>query len=671
MATQMEESGQGEKATLYYAKLLESHPGQIQERYRYAKLLLDLDRPSEALQVLEFVQATEKKYDPIYYYLLGQAYQGMGLFSQARMSYKSYLQKEKDKKINSEVYLKLKQTWIGVQNNHDPIDLYIENLGGTINTKSNEIGPIYSPNFSDRLYFSSNGSNMAAINRQSIYQMYGVGVQVGKYDDLKVLDEDLVQNRDQILYSFSQNGMSVYYSEYDGSSDDHMKVHTVTDESGININNSLDHPVFSTAKGDRDLYFVNDSTILFSSNLREGLGGYDIYIAYWVLGKWKVENLGPDINSSFDEITPFITKDGRNIYFSANGDRSMGDYDVLQSTYDDDRGEWGEVINLGKPINSGKDDVGFRWSPEGNKAILASNRPNGYGQFDLYEIFFENIHLPQIHRATPPLFYQVPAYHSFKEVIPVDKYGNPSKLDISDLYYTNQGNILSAENTKILDEVIRYHQFYPHLNFVVKVYSSANQLTGFSLYNGYLRGQMVSQYLTDHNVSPSKLKIWSFAGQYQVASTSSIKVDNVYAKNNRIEIEIVNNNALPFKGENEDTKSAWEKIKNGGNSEEILPGLYYRVKLMDENQVLKGSLLADFQDVVLERKLNDNLISYYSGIYPTFALAKEQIINIKEQGFKQAAIVAFDRYYEILRSDINVSLLAKYPDLKNYLIDLK
>src|SRR5690625_5970345 len=64
----------------------------------------------------------------------------------------------------------------------------------------------------------------------------------------------------------------------------------------------------------------------------------------------------------------------------------MGGYDVFYSLFDEKAAHWSSPQNAGRPINSGKDDTGFRISSSEKMAVLSSNRPGGYGGFDLYQV---------------------------------------------------------------------------------------------------------------------------------------------------------------------------------------------------------------------------------------------------------------------------------------------
>jgi hypothetical protein len=116
--------------------------------------------------------------------------------------------------------------------------------------------------------------------------------------------------------------------------------------------------------GDTWLHLFNDKTILFASKRPGGYGGYDLYVTYFIDGNWsKPKNMGPDINSEYNEISPSISNDGNILYFSSDRVESFGGYDVFKSTYDSSSESWTESKNVGNPVNSAGNEIGMENLP--------------------------------------------------------------------------------------------------------------------------------------------------------------------------------------------------------------------------------------------------------------------------------------------------------------------
>lgn len=129
---------------------------------------------------------------------------------------------------------------------------------------------------------------------------------------------------------------------------------------------------------------IDGYTLYFASNRAGGYGGTDIWCCTLEEGRWsEPRNLGPEINTPGNETSPYIHFDDRTLYFSSNGHLGMGGNDLYVARRTSDT-TWGEVTNLGYPINTSGDEVNLIVAPDGRTAIFSSDRYGGYGQQDLY-----------------------------------------------------------------------------------------------------------------------------------------------------------------------------------------------------------------------------------------------------------------------------------------------
>jgi outer membrane protein OmpA-like peptidoglycan-associated protein/Tol biopolymer transport system component len=134
---------------------------------------------------------------------------------------------------------------------------------------------------------------------------------------------------------------------------------------------------------------ADGNTLYFASERPGGFGGLDIYMCTKdSKGEWsQVKNLGPGINTEYDEDGPFIDYDGKTLYFSSKGRKGMGGFDIFKSTLlNPNKNEWSEPENLGYPINTPDDDVYFVSTKDGKTAYYASVRDDGMGYSDIYRI---------------------------------------------------------------------------------------------------------------------------------------------------------------------------------------------------------------------------------------------------------------------------------------------
>jgi outer membrane protein OmpA-like peptidoglycan-associated protein/tetratricopeptide (TPR) repeat protein len=127
------------------------------------------------------------------------------------------------------------------------------------------------------------------------------------------------------------------------------------------------------------------NTLYFVSNRPGGSGGYDIWKTVLnAEGDWsKPQNLGPEINTPFDENTPFVHPDGKTLYFSSNGWPGMGNMDLFFSRIQAD-GQWAKPVNIGYPINTFNEETGLMVSPDGSLGMFSSILKDGFGDMDIY-----------------------------------------------------------------------------------------------------------------------------------------------------------------------------------------------------------------------------------------------------------------------------------------------
>jgi tetratricopeptide (TPR) repeat protein len=135
--------------------------------------------------------------------------------------------------------------------------------------------------------------------------------------------------------------------------------------------------------------FSNDtSQLYFSSNRPGGYGGKDIYrIKKLPNGRWALPfNLGPNINTLYDEDSPYLHPDNVTMYYSSKGHNTMGEYDVFRSVYDPETNQFSKAENLGYPINNVGNDVFFILSVDGQRGYYSSLKEETIGNNDIYQI---------------------------------------------------------------------------------------------------------------------------------------------------------------------------------------------------------------------------------------------------------------------------------------------
>jgi peptidoglycan-associated lipoprotein len=130
---------------------------------------------------------------------------------------------------------------------------------------------------------------------------------------------------------------------------------------------------------------TNDKLMVFASDIPGGQGGRDLWYSTYndQTNSWnKPVNLGPEVNTAGDELFPHIRSNGQ-LYFSSNGHTGMGGLDIYSADRTGDK-QWGNVRNMGAPMNTNSNDFGIVFEGEFDRGYFTSDRAGGEGKDDIY-----------------------------------------------------------------------------------------------------------------------------------------------------------------------------------------------------------------------------------------------------------------------------------------------
>ncbi len=352
------------------------------------------------------------------YFSLGKIYHLTYKFDDAILFYSQYialilnqpnLQEDEKQILISRAKRNIEQCKFAKIAVNNPRHVIIENLGDSINTIYPEYAAVVSQDekmiiFTSRRPSTTGGKKIP--NEGYMEDMYKAEMSKGSLYETRERMTDSTAGyyfnlvTDFEYEKFENLGSKINSKSHDGSiqlggKDSLLYFHRDSDIWSIAIfDTTVTEPTkmgthINSDQHEPSLFFSNDGEQLFIvSDKPGGYGGLDIYVSQKQLnGNWsEAKNLGPNINTKYDEDSPYLDPNGTTIYFSSRGNSSIGESDVFRSTLNDTT--WSSPVNLGYPINTPSDDVYFTMTSRYNRGYYSSGRLEGKGDIDLYRITF-------------------------------------------------------------------------------------------------------------------------------------------------------------------------------------------------------------------------------------------------------------------------------------------
>jgi hypothetical protein len=384
------------RALPLYKKLVELHPDDPYYNYQLGICYLyKNDEKEQAVIYLEKAKSLDPELPRIEFYL-GRAYHLNYRFDEAIKYFNASL----DEKGLGDKQLREINHYIEYCRNakimmHDTVAVEIKNVGDPINTENSEYVPVITIDESTLIFtyrgIRSTGGLMDPKFRPDstgeYYEDIMVSQRVGDSwlspepisNNINTVGHDAsiaLSNDGQILFIFkstSKDGGDIFMSTLTGND------WSTPVRLGPNIN--------TPKYWEGSCSLSNDGQILyFASDRPGGLGGRDIYMSHKQAdGSWgPAENLGPTINTPYNDDSPYIHPDGINLFFSSEGHNSMGGYDLFHAALKN--GQWTEPVNFGYPINTPANERFYTLTADGATGYYSSDQKGGAGQLDIYTV---------------------------------------------------------------------------------------------------------------------------------------------------------------------------------------------------------------------------------------------------------------------------------------------
>ncbi|MBL4668922.1 MAG: PD40 domain-containing protein, partial [Flavobacteriales bacterium] len=376
-----------------YELLMQEKKGAVEYQLKAGICHLYLnENPQKAIEYIKAVYDKKPKMINTKYYL-AKAYALNYQFKLAKEMYKSAAENgSTEQKNKKEIPHLIEQCNNAIELVKDSLDVEIINLGEQVNSSANEYSPVINADETELIFTyrgeKSIGGRLDKFNKNKLNGSFNEDIYISNFKNN--LWEEPISISDSINSNLNEGGIFL--------SVDDQKLYLFIDTKNasgdiyesIRVGEEWTKPkslsINSKYWEGHATMFSDGNRMIFSSNRPGGLGGKDLYSAkLQENGSWgEIENLGPTINTMYDEDAPFLHFDGKTFNFSSKGHTSIGGYDIFESEVSKDT-SFSKPVNIGYPINTTSDDIFYHVSKNDN-VYYSSARKGGFGQNDTYMI---------------------------------------------------------------------------------------------------------------------------------------------------------------------------------------------------------------------------------------------------------------------------------------------
>ncbi len=383
-------TGDYREAAYLFVKLTKMQPDNANFNFRTGMTYLNI--PNQEIKAVPYLEKAvmnttlkykakdldEKKAPHHAWFYLGNAYRINNDLEKALDSYARFKNiKDFEKKYN----IRIVDTEIKVCERakiikDSPLNLVKKNLGSPVNSGTSNYSPVLTNDESVLVFMNSQKFYEAIMFSKKSGGEWSIPVnitpQIGSDGDMR--PTSLSSDGKQLFLVKKENTNSdIYVSSFDGN------LWSIATPLNKNINSRFNETFASLSPDGKNLYFT--------SNRSESLGGLDIFVSKkQSVGDWgPAENLGSVINTDQDEETPYVSGDGKTLFFSSKGHFNMGGFDVFYSQITKNN-QFDETINLGYPVNTTNDDIGYFPVKDGKTAYMSLFDIANIGKQDIYKL---------------------------------------------------------------------------------------------------------------------------------------------------------------------------------------------------------------------------------------------------------------------------------------------
>lgn len=389
--------GDYRNAVINYTKLLAEKPED--EFYNYRVGLCHLYMNVDKARAIPYLRKVVEKEDFDYMALfdIGVAYMFNERLDSALHFFNQYKMKETDPALLIDVTRRIEMCSSAKKFKAKALDVKFENLGKDVNSNGPDYNP-FIPEDESYLLFTTKrdkgvAGNMIDYDGFKPPDVFMCKVKGNEFDRAK--NASMVVNSEWIeeLVGISADGTYMYIRVDNEEVTDDIWYSTKKGRSwskaeplGQGINSEEPETSASSTPDGQTFYFARTPYQV------PGFGGTDIYMTKRLPGGlWSTPiNLGPTINTQYDEQYPYVSFDGKTLYFSSMGHNSMGGFDVFKSEWDEKYQRWGRPENLGYPVNNTQDNFTYCPTSDPKVAYVSQLKRGGFGDTDIYRIIYND-----------------------------------------------------------------------------------------------------------------------------------------------------------------------------------------------------------------------------------------------------------------------------------------
>ena len=324
----------------------------------------------------------------LFWFALGEPYLLSGDYDRAMKVLGSFIANERNKQKLDKANMIYKSAEFALKSKKDSSALQARPLSDTVNMFGLQYFPVLTADqseliFTRRLGDGPNEDEDLVVSRKDARGRWlppvSISGNINTEDNREGTCSISADGRKLILTVCPDGGCDLYESVKIGN--DWSKPRNL----GPNVNSRAWDSQPSLSADGRTLYFI--------SNRGGGVGMRDIWVSTMnEKGEWtKAVNVGPTVNSPYDEYSPFIHANNRTLFFSTNGRPGFGGYDIFYS--DRDSSGWTTPRNLGQPINDNSEQFSLFITADGKKGYysLEERLPDGHSKSTIYEVLIPEV----------------------------------------------------------------------------------------------------------------------------------------------------------------------------------------------------------------------------------------------------------------------------------------